>query len=189
MKLAQSLALAALAAGCATPAHRALPLARGVEFDLLSPARFGRSVALDQVVRFSSAQGERRMHCALEIEPTELRLVALTPFETPAFFATFGGESLTLESALGETLPADPRLILADLQFALWPAVPAPRSCEVRERVEGQAWTRELVRDGRVLVRVRRPVGEPWASPLVYEHLERGYVLTVETLRCETLAP
>lgn len=175
--------------GCAsTPAGR-VDVARGVSFELLSPATFGSSVALDQVVTFRSREGSRSMHCALEIEPHELRLVGLTPFETPAFRITLGADGLVVEHLAGESLPTDPRIILADLQLALWPDLPTHERFEVREATEFGTWTRELLHNDGVFVRVRRPSGAPWSSPLEFEHIERGYALTVETLRCETLAP
>lgn len=178
-----------LSSGCASTPVGRVNVARGVSFGLLSPASFGSSVALDQVVTFRSGEGSRSMHCALEIEPHELRLVGLTPFETPAFRIALGADGLVVENFVAESLPTDPRIILADLQLALWPVLPTRERFEVRETTAFGVWTRELLHNDQVFVRVRRPSGAPWSSPLEFEHLERGYALTVETLRCETLAP
>jgi hypothetical protein len=185
----RALVAASLAAACAGPGSLRVSVAEGATFELQPPASFGRSVALEQVVHFRGADVERSLHCLLEIEPGELRLVGLTAFDTPAFRVVLREGELDVEDLAGGALPVDPRRILADLQLALWPQVQFLDGLEVRERTEGGESVRELLRGGRTIVSVRRSAGEPWSKPLEYRHFERGYVLTVETLRCDTLAP
>lgn len=192
----------ALAGAACADLTRGISIARDATFDLLPPASFGRSLALEQVVeaRYRDPTREQTvvLHCALEIEPQGLHLVGLTPFGTCAFVVTLDAAGLAIENRVGENLPADPRQVLADLQLALWPTLPTiaglivseePAADGGRVRELRRATASEPLLAAVPVVRIRYGPGLPWESKLVFEHLERGYTLTVETVSCVPLEP
>lgn len=191
MKRSRLSLVVALLAACAAPALSTddIPIARAATFDLLTPASLGHAIALDQMVEVRAGESVTSMHCALEVESDQLRLVGLTAFGAAAFSLTLDERGLRVEQRMGGQVPADPRQILADLQLVLWPALPSLEGLRVVERSTAEGRVRELVRGEVTVVRIHYGPGLPWDAPLRLEHLERGYTLTVDTLSSESLAP
>jgi hypothetical protein len=187
------IALAALGgAGCAAPSFSAqrIAIARDAEFDLLPPEFFGESIALEQLVEARHGTHVSSFHCTLEVDPHALVLVALTPFATRAFVVTLRAGRVEVECATPGALPAEPTRICADLQLALWPALPTLRGLEVVERRDATgAPVRELLRRGQLVIRITYASDVRWRGHLRFEHLEQDYVLDVTTLRAEPLTP
>jgi hypothetical protein len=189
--IAAASALALPCASCTTPALSAtnVPIARGVEFDLLPPSGLGTAISLEQLVDARYGERSFSFHCLLEVDASELVLVALTPFGTRAFALTLRDGKLELEADSLREIPAEPARILADLQIALWehPVVDAldviERTAPSGERV------REISRRGEPVIRVTYSNAVRWKDRLRFEHLEQGYVLDVRTVRAEPLAP
>lgn len=193
MKPLLALIVLVVALACASPLDlaRDVPVAAGAAFDLLPPASFGRSLALEQTVEARRGEERTSIDCVLEIEPRELRLVGLTPFATVAFVVTLDAAGLHVENRVGGQLPADPRRILTDLQLALWPELPSLKGLSVVDR-PAQSGGRErlLLRGGQEVVTIRyHAAGLPWEGPIEFSHAELGYTLRVTTSRWENLAP
>lgn len=194
---ALALACAALLGGCRAPALRVtdIQVAKDASFDLMSPASLGQSISLEQIVEAKDGEREFTFHCLLEVDPEQLVLVGMTPFNTRAFTLTLTGESLTIDMAPGAQLPAEPSRILADLQLALWPdpqvaglertKSQSERGFPMRVFQRGDAVVIGITYDGSV----RPDGGDLWGKRLVFEQLEQNYSLTVTTVRAEKLAP
>src|SRR4029453_6109640 len=94
-------------------------------------------------------------HCLLEVDPHELVLVALTPFNTRAFVLTLRGDELDVEMGAVPELPASPARMLADLQLSMWPVLPPIAGLDVVEfrDAEGRQ-VREFRRGSDVVIAV-----------------------------------
>jgi hypothetical protein len=79
-------------------------------------------------------------------------------------------------------MPFGPKYILADLQMALWPEIPAADALQIRETQE-PPYVREVLRAGVPVVRVRYETMPAWQGRIDYHHLERGYRLSIHPLQ------
>ncbi len=184
------LVLGTTTSACVGLSARHVAIARGVDFDLLPPASLHASLSLEQIIDARYGERSSSFHCLLEVDPRELVLVALTPFGTRAFVLTLRDDALELEESAGETLPASPARILADLQLALWADLPAIPGLDVVETIDAQGrHVREFQRHGTPVMRVTCDGDPRWRGNLRFEHLEQAYVLEVHTVREEGLSP
>jgi hypothetical protein len=191
ISIAVACALVLPCESCATPGLSAanVAIARGVELDLQPPSGLGASIALEQLVDARYGERSFSFHCLLEVDPSQVVLVALTPFGTRAFTLTLRDGKLDLEADSLRDLPAEPARILADLQIALWEKL-SIRGVDVVERAGANGeHVREIRYRGEPLIRVTYANAVRWKDHLRFEHLEQGYALDVRTVRAEPLAP
>lgn len=151
---------------------------------LLPPSEAGFEASLTQEVSFERGATRFDSTALLEVSSTEVVLVGLSPFGTRMLSLRWDGKKLIQERdrSIPKELPLE--LILRDIQLATWPAA------SVRAALPSPAWKlqdtgseRILLKDGKVVVRIRYAGSDRLHSDLEFEHLGLGYLMKIHPLR------
>ena len=172
------------ATGCVKDSTTVAPvrIADRLDFKLRPPETFGQTLSVLQ--RIEAQHGERIFETLvqLEINPEQVILVGFTSVGVRTFTVRWSGTELITEALAGVDMPFGPKYILADLQIALWPEIPAADALQIRETQE-PPYVREVLRAGVPVVRVRYETMPVWQGRIDYHHLERGYRLSIHPLQ------
>lgn len=185
--LAASLALA----GCVlvraqqAPQEDAAPgaLAAPPAFPLLSPASFGGTARLEQVLHAAYGETEMSLVCHVSVDPAQLTVLGTTALGQRVFSLSYDGRTLKSERSSFAPKELQPERIVADLQLAFWPAA------ALKAALAGSGWSlteprpglRRLARDGRIwsethAAGAEAPPGRLWLVNLAY-----GYSIDIQT--------
>ena len=116
---APALLFLALLASCAL--NRCPTLPGGVSYCLQSPASGPSFSAVQQVVIGEGGQQETLL-AYIENNPQRLALVGLSPLGQTVLRVTWDGEQIVASGPPGMGPPVNPAVLVAVLQFGLWPA-------------------------------------------------------------------
>ena len=133
----------------------------------LSPASFGREVALQQRLDVAVGGVNRQLDAVLEVDATGLRLAVLVLGRTMARIE-WNGDTLAESHAPGWPAVVGAERVLSDLQLMLWPADAIRAALPPGWTLEDTPRRRSLLSAGRPVVRI--------------EHLSAG-VSAMENLR------
>jgi hypothetical protein len=172
--------LLALLSGCAALKPR--PVDPGLF--LIAPSAAGKEVEVEQSVRVESRAGTRfDTLAAVELDARVLRVVAVGPLGNRIMSLEWDGKHYTEQR--DPHVPADfpLKLVLRDLELALFPAG------AVRTALPSRAWSlveaprhRELRHDGKPVIVIDYSNDDPWKAKIDFRHLTIGYRLRIETL-------
>ena len=172
------------ATGCLKDSMTVAPvrIADRLDFELRPPETFGQTLSVLQ--RIKAQHGDRTFETLvqLEINPEWVTLVGFTPMGIRTFTVRWSGDELISEPLADADMPFGPKCILADLQMALWPEIPAVGALQIRETQE-PPYLREVLRAGVAVVRVRYETMPAWQGRIDYHHLERDYRLSIHPLK------
>ena len=150
---ASILFLVALLSACAI--NRCPTLPGGVSYCLQSPAS-GPSFSVVQQVVIGEGDRQETLLAYIENNPQQLALVGLTPLGQTVLRVTWDGKQIVASGPPGMGPPINPAVLVAVLQFGLWPpdAVRAGLPDNVVWK-EG-ATDGQLTRQGKSLLTLRR---------------------------------
>jgi hypothetical protein len=147
------LILVSLLTACAV--NRCPTLPGGVSYCLQSPAS-GPSFSVVQQVVIGGGEQQETLLAYIENNPQRLALVGLTPLGQTVLRVTWDGRHIVTSGPPGMGPPINPAVLLAVLQFGLWP--PDAVRAGLPENVvwkEG-ATDGQLTRQGKPLLTLRR---------------------------------
>lgn len=186
LPLALAVAMLAGCSGLTAPPPAAAPQPVALDLD---PARFGPAATLDQVVTGTFQGQSRTMRVVVEVSAQALRMTALSPLGMPLFTLEHDGRRLEAASTAGQPLPVEPAAVLADFQFAFWPAAGlgpalAARGYTLRVAEDGARSLHD--RSGALLARTSGPPADITGNPspeVVVTRLVPRYELRIRTKR------
>lgn len=180
------LLLTLLLGGCALGA--ATPVRNGAEavsppFAPLSPASYGGSVQLEQVLHAAYGARESTLQCFVDISPERLTVVGVTALGQRVFSIEFDGNTLKAERAPFAPAQVSPERILGDLQFAFWPlaAVQAAVANSDWRISEPRSGLRRLQHGDTLVAETHHSAGNGIPARLWLTNLRDGYTLDIET--------
>ncbi len=177
--IAAALVLALGLGACASMDAPATPAADAARFPMLTPASFGRSAQLDQVLHAAYGDQEASIQCLVTITPQRISMVGLTALGQRIFTLEYDGTALQAERASFAPDRVQPQRILADLQLALWPldALQAATAAGPWRVTEPRPGLRRLRREGVLIAEVHRAD----ATRLWLTQLRDGYSLDISS--------
>lgn len=148
-----ALPLIVLLAGCGSERCPTLP--GGVNYCLRSPASGPSFSVLQQVV---IGEGEQQETLLVQIEngPERLALVGLTPLGQTVLTLTWDGKHIAAKGPFGVQPHVNPAVLVAVLQFALWPQDAVRAGLSGNVAWENSATGGQLIRRGESLLTIRR---------------------------------
>lgn len=130
---------------------------------------------------------KRSFRIEVEVTPTHLTMVALTPFGVPLFSLMQSSEQIKVDTFSREPLPFDPRYILSDFQLAHWPVpILKPKLISVGLYLKEENWGRLrklLGKRNKVLAEIHFVRHTRDRVDIVIEHFDFPYRLQIETLK------
>ncbi|HUS24284.1 MAG TPA: DUF3261 domain-containing protein [Candidatus Binatia bacterium] len=183
MLIRAALLSCALLAACAAPGA-GRPAAMPV-LPVLSPASYGRSAQLEQVLHAAFGAQEASLQCIVGITPQRLTVLGLTALGQRVFSLEYDGTALKAERSPLAPDQVQPERILADLQFALWPlsALQAATTGSPWKVSEPRPGLRRLAYGEQLVAELHRAdqagIGVP--ARLWLSALRDGYALDIET--------
>jgi uncharacterized protein DUF3261 len=179
----------------ATSHKHSVALGSDLNFDLLQPASFGQSLSLTQVAEISAEQGQHELVFVLQIQANEMTVIGLLPNGTRVFTILYDGVQIKSEGYNELIEKLDPKFLIADIQISLWPLQTLKEqwlsrqpcyqdgNCFMTEKVHSDNGTKERVISAaeKILVSVQSSQSETNRKVIVFNHLERGYLITLES--------
>jgi len=147
------LLLVALLTACAINSCPTLP--GGVSYCLQSPASGPSFSAVQQVVIGEGEQQETLL-AYIENNPRRLALVGLTPLGQTVLRVTWDGKHIVASGPPGMGPPINPAVLVAVLQFGLWPADAVRAGLPDNVVWKEGATDGQLTRQGKSLLTLRR---------------------------------
>lgn len=167
------------------PSVPEVQLAPSYKLVLPQPATYGSRIKVRQLVTLEHSGNSISFEALLNIQPTEVSLVAVDPIGRRALTLNWDGTQLTVEKA--PFLPDSLRVewLMADMIAVYWPAPVVQRSLAATSaKVEDRGGRRIISADGAELLKA----DYAWTgkSGLVgtmkYENLSWGYTVSVKSL-------
>ncbi len=178
---AASLLLPMLLAACATVPRQ--PQAVAVEhLPLLDPATLGSDHAAQQILRAAFADHEATLRSVVIAHAGSLKMIMLTATGQRALSLEWDGTDWKVEKAPMVPEQLDPQVLVADVEFALWPMT------ALREPYEAAGWDlsepgggmRRVRRDGKLFAEVHYADADPWNGRFWLVNFRYGYSLEIE---------
>lgn len=141
-------------------------------------------VAATQLLTASYEDETYTMQVELEWREGSIFLAALNTFGTVAFSLSYDGTAIAVRSnsLLDRRLSVEN--VLADILLTFW------EHARLEARLHGddlrlvdEPRKRTLLRRGLPVIKIEYENGSPWNGAVRFEHVERGYVLEIQTIR------
>ena len=194
MKAFAVLFIAALLAGCASPAMEsrggpsdtAVLLAPDVRLDLPEPAAMGQSIEAVQMVTAHHDGNDITFEAHLSITPERVLLVGVDVTGQRLMTVTWRGRQIDVQAA--PALPKDvrPGAVLADLVVLYWPADVVRQALRTSgAELAADAASRSVSLHGKPILQAtyRQGSASPWHGGLHYRNFAWGYDIDVETVQ------
>ena len=180
------LAMVFMVAGCTSSPPLGNSSQEPSRFLSLSPASLGYSLSLSQIVTGHYAGKEYKMRFELDITPSRLAVVGLSPFGMTLFTIVQEMGDLSVETPVKGQLVFDPRHILFDLYLTYWP-VKALQSALSKIEMRLDEVSDGMVRrirglDGTVIAEIKYPSKSVTMGIITIQHYDTPYRLSIETL-------
>jgi hypothetical protein len=158
-------------------------VAPGVPFQLCPPED-GPDLFVTQEVVFHLPGGRRETALAvIENGGGTLNLVASTPMGQTLFVVRVHGTAATVDARVALPEGLDPRVLVALVEFALWPAEAVGRNLAAGIRFEQDGGRRTLLRNGKVVWTVTRDGEAPPYDRLMLLNPALGLGVDIRTVR------
>ena len=152
-----------------------------VEFPLLPPSTLGATRSTLQVVHGAYGEQDAAFQCVVDVGPQHLTLVGLSAQGQRLFSLRHDGRQIEVQRSPLTPEQLDPKRVLTDLQFALWPL------SALQQALAGSIWqvseptpaTRRLRRESRLIAEVHYHDADPWKGRFWLSNFEFGYSLFV----------
>jgi hypothetical protein len=154
---------------------------------LLPPSSLGGSLSLSQLVVGEFLDQRHSLHVEVEVTPTRLVVVGLTPLGVPLFILEQEAGEIKVKTLGSESLPFNPRLMLSDFQIAYWPIATLRNKFQtfgltVRQAAS-QSLREVLAESGEVLVAVTYRNKADKLGDITVEHFDPPYRLQIKTFK------
>lgn len=152
----------------------------------LSPASLGKSLSLSQIVTGDHDGHVYRMRFEVDITPSRLAIVGLSPLGVTLFTIIQEKGDLTVKTAAKELTTVDPRHMLFDIYATYWPRKALQTALSpIRMRLEqtGDGRIRRIRGlDGNLIAEIQYPPKQGKSGKITILHYDFPYRLTIETL-------
>ena len=158
----------------------------GTSAELILPARSEMQSSLDATQLISGVfdGNDYTMQVQVEWRPGSMAVVALGVWGTAVFSLTYDGSEMQIRgnTRLLQGLKAEH--VLADLLLTVWESSQLKTNLRGNDlRVVDTPLRRTIEQEGAVLIAISYENASPWSGSVRFEHIERGYVLEIETLQ------
>jgi hypothetical protein len=175
----------------ANPSVSEAPLAPGHKLVLPPPATYGSRIKVRQLVTIELGGNSMSFEALLNIQPSEVSLVAVDPLGRRALTLNWNGARLVVEKAPFLPDSVRPEALLADLIAVYWPAPVVQRALAATgAKVEDHGHRRIIAADGTELLNAdyawtakSRLVGT-----MKYANLSWGYTVSVKSLEVKPVS-
>jgi hypothetical protein len=182
-------AAAVMLAGAALSSCAMPPQRKAVEAEpepehppALAPATLGAQHEVQQVLRVAFGEREATLRCVVVAHTDHLAVIVLNAMGQRLLSLDWDGIQWKTASAPMVPSQLHPQQLVADLQFALWPA------SALTAAYRGTGWdisepgggVRRLRHEGRLFAEVHYAGGDPWAGRLWMSNFRYGYALAIE---------
>lgn len=149
---------------------------------LIAPSAAGRVVSVEQAVRVEHEGGTEPFEtlAAVELDRHWLRVAALGPLGNRILFLEWDGKDFHEERDPHVPARFPAKLVLRDLELALFPAA------AIRAALPSRSWSlvdaprhRELSLDGKPVIAIDYSADDPWQSDVHFRHLALHYQLEI----------
>lgn len=152
---------------------------------LLAPDSLGHSLSLSQLVTGEYGDQTYQLRYEVEITPSRLAIVGLSPLGITLFTLVHENDELTVETHTGDGAAFDPRYTLFDLYLTHWPlealqSALAPLSMKIMENADGSI-RRILGSDGNSIAQINYPPATE-GGEIIILHFDFPYRLRIVTL-------
>ncbi|WP_444998345.1 DUF3261 domain-containing protein [Aliikangiella sp. IMCC44359] len=183
--------------GCAHLQYsdKLIELDNGVQFQLLSPKSFGHNIVATQAAEVSFNNETHELIFQSEITDEKFVVVGLLPAGTRLFTVVYDGDTIEVDGVSQVIKKINPRYLLADIQFALWPVEQVKNSLynnancfksdECRLVNSDSSFLRTLYRGSKKLIEVKYGGVPHYQNHLAFYHYTRGYQLMITPLDIE----
>jgi len=146
---------------------------------------------ITQRVRAIHSGIEYQMLAMIELEQRSLTMVGMSAFGVQLFSLLYAGGVITYDISPLIVEKIEPDYMLADFLLCYWPIEVLQQrlsdsSLRVQEYV-GNEKKRVLYRDSVPVIEISYQQENPWQGRVTYNHLERDYQITIDTLEYEAL--
>ena len=153
---------------------------------LLTPSSLGKNLTLSQLVVGEFQDQKHSFHVEVEVMPSRMAVVGLTPVGVPLFTLELEGGEIFVETLGAEQFPFDPRHMLSDIQIAHWPEAALREKFQahglILRAAAAQNMREVLSEDGTLLVAVTYAGAGGPDGDMVIEHFEPSYLLRINAL-------
>lgn len=175
-----------------------IDVSEGVSLPLLKPSSFGQSVSLVQSADIKFEQQHHQLLLQVEITSQRIIVVGLSPNGTRLFTTEYDGLNLKSEGFSQLVEKIDPRYLIADIQFSIWPLKVLEmvytnqstcfinRECQILQ--DEQLKIRSLQLSNESVVEVKYQSAINYQSELEFANLSRGYNLLITPLSMENIS-
>lgn len=120
-----------------------------------------------------------QLQVVLQLAPSQLLLIGLSPLGQRLFTLTSTGNRINLEASVPALSRLDPERIVSDLELAYWPLPKLKKALPAAYRIEKTANTRLVWHAGHLLWLGIRAGNDRWQDPVTIYNLRAGYRLRV----------
>jgi hypothetical protein len=164
-------------------------LAPGHKLVLPQPATYGSRIKVRQLVTIEHGGNAMSFEVLLNIQPSEVNLVAVDPLGRRALTLNWDGARLAVEKATFLPGSIRPDCLLADLIAVYWPAPVVQRALAATgAKVEDQGHRRVIAAGGYELLKADYAwmAKSGLVGTMKYENLSWGYTVSVKSLEAKT---
>lgn len=179
--------VAAFLGACTTvapqSAQSSIAVARQVTLNLPASSELTLTVDATQLLTIDYGRERHMLQAHVELRPGKVVLVVMDILGAFLFSIKYDREIIVIDTMEGwpQTFPLEP--VLADflLAYLPWELVSSNLSGGHFERSTDDR-IRRVLRHSQAVMEIRRSHTEPWLGAVEIAHLERGYLMTVETV-------
>ena len=164
-------------------------LAPGHKLVLPQPATYGSRIKVRQLVTIEHGGNAMSFEVLLNIQPSEVNLVAVDPLGRRALTLNWDGARLAVEKATFLPGSIRPDCLLADLIAVYWPAPVVQRALAATgAEVEDHGHRRVIAAGGYELLKADYAwmAKSGLVGTMKYENLSWGYTVSVKSLEAKT---
>ncbi|MDH3602527.1 MAG: DUF3261 domain-containing protein [Candidatus Tectomicrobia bacterium] len=156
------------------------PTSSPTYYPLQSPGSYGATFTAQNLLQGEYAGRRMQFRTYVEIDPDQIVVLGLTPWQTRAFVLRYDGQKLDFENFTHREMPFPPALILSDLQQVLWPALPSTAQWRVEDDVHPRE--RRVYFRNQLITRIQYAGQSAAQSDVTLRNLPYGYQLNIRTL-------
>lgn len=176
---------------CAGSAPQGMKAPSSPHFLSLDPSSLGRSLSLSQLITGEYEDKIYKMRNEVEITPTRLAIVGLSPLGISLFTLVQERDKVTVETVSKEKMAFDPRYILFDFYLTYWPTAVLQKALASEQLVLDESTDKKTrrIRDlhENLVVEITYPSTSTLENDIIIEHFDLPYRLRIKTLEARNV--
>lgn len=162
-------------------------IAQDVQFQLIHKLPFEHGLQLLQSAQIDFQDQSRDLLFQTEVRDNRLIMVGLTATGTRLFSIEMNREQI-VASGLPTNNELKPQYLLADMQLSLWPAELVAQALTGAEVHYNNPLERVISHNQQPIVIIRYTEPVHYRGNIEFQHLERGYSLSIELLSLDEVS-